>query len=232
MDRGIVAVDLRADPQVRRRHALGEPRVVLAAHARARHLDDVGGPEHLARDVQHARHRRLVVAQHRRELGPLELVVEAHPGLEAVEDPAHRGLHRFAVSASSVRTEAFSSTEDAMMLRAVPPWMLPMVSTAELIGAISRLTMVCTCLTKCAAPTIASTARCGCAPCPADALDRHVERIGRRHHGFRMPADGARRKLRPVVKAEDRVRLRRRRTRPPSSIAARAASTSPRRAGR
>ena len=40
-----------------------------------------------------------------------------------------------------MRTDAFSSTDDAMMLRAVPPWMRPMVTTAELIGAISRLTI-------------------------------------------------------------------------------------------
>ena len=50
---------------------------------------------------------------------------------------------RAAMSDSSVRTDAFSSTDDAMMLRAVPPWMRPIVTTAELIGAISRLTMVC-----------------------------------------------------------------------------------------
>ena len=92
MDGGLETVDLRSDPQVRRRDALGEPRVVLAAHARERHFDDVRRPEHLARDVQHARHRRLVVAQHRRQLGPLEVVVDAQAGLQSLEDPAHRGL--------------------------------------------------------------------------------------------------------------------------------------------
>jgi hypothetical protein len=49
-----------------------------------------------------------------------------------------------AVAASSVRTDALSSTDEARMLRAVPPWILPMVITAESRGAISRLTIVWT----------------------------------------------------------------------------------------
>jgi hypothetical protein len=36
-----------------------------------------------------------------------------------------------AVSASSVRTDALNSTDGAMMLRAVPPAMRPIVTTAS-----------------------------------------------------------------------------------------------------
>ena len=54
----------------------------------------------------------------------------------------------------------------AMTLRAVPPAICPMVTTAGTVGAISRLTIVWSCVTSCAAPTIASTPVCGWAACP------------------------------------------------------------------
>ena len=57
-------------------------------------------------------------------------------------------------------------TSLGMMLCLVPPWIEPTVTTAGSRGCTSRLTIVCSATTICAASTMGSFAACGCEPCP------------------------------------------------------------------
>ena len=57
-----------------------------------------------------------------------------------------------------------SVTLSAMMLKRVPPWMRPIVSTRGWRPSIWRETIVCSALTISAATGIGSRPMCGCAP--------------------------------------------------------------------
>ena len=59
-----------------------------------------------------------------------------------------------------------SVTLEGMMLKAVPPWIDPIVTTAESSGEISRETTDCSDSTMRAAATIGSAVSCGVAPWP------------------------------------------------------------------
>jgi hypothetical protein len=67
---------------------------------------------------------------------------------------------------SSERTVIWSFTWSGMMFDALPPWMLPTVTTAGSTGLFSRDTMVCRPSTMRAAITTGSIALCGNAPWP------------------------------------------------------------------
>ena len=56
-----------------------------------------------------------------------------------------------------VRTVPRSVQVSGMMLRAVPAWMAPTVTTQGWTGATSRETTVCSCVTRWQAATIGST---------------------------------------------------------------------------
>ena len=70
------------------------------------------------------------------------------------------------VSGVNERAVPESVTVDGMTLNAVPPWMLPTVTTAESSGEISRETTDCSDSTIRAAARMGSAASCGIAPCP------------------------------------------------------------------
>jgi hypothetical protein len=69
-------------------------------------------------------------------------------------------------AASKVRMVPVSVTWSGITLKASPPWMAPMVTTAGCCGETSRATTVCRAVTTCAAPTTGSAERCGLPPCP------------------------------------------------------------------
>ena len=79
--------------------------------------------------------------------------------------PIFSGSARPVVSVKD-RAVPASRTESGMMLNAVPPWIQPIVTTAESSGEISRDTTVCSASTMRAAATIGSAVSCGAAPCP------------------------------------------------------------------
>lgn len=72
------------------------------------------------------------------------------------------------VRVASVYVRRFSSStaSSGMMLLFEPARMLPTVSTAGSVGAISRATTVCSRTTMSAARTTGSTVFCGIDPCP------------------------------------------------------------------
>jgi len=65
-----------------------------------------------------------------------------------------------------VRTVSSSFTSSGMMLRFVPPWIAPTVTTAGSSGEFSRLTIVCSASTISEARTTGSFVDCGDAPWP------------------------------------------------------------------
>src|SRR5262249_28543363 len=107
-----------------------------------------------------------------------------------------------------VRTIPLSTALPAMMLRAVPACSSPTVSTAGETGFTSRLTIVCSCDTSCAAAASASMPRCGWAPWPSRPFGCGVERLGRGLPPLGCVAPLARLHRRPVVVAEHEIHLR------------------------
>ncbi len=71
---------------------------------------------------------------------------------------------RLRTSGLYVRTVMSNFTSSGMMLRLVPPWNEPTVTTAGSSGESSRLTMVCNASTNWDARTIGSLVDCGAAP--------------------------------------------------------------------
>ncbi len=71
-----------------------------------------------------------------------------------------------------------SSAESGMMLPAVPAWIAPTVTTPNSAGSFSRLTTVCTSVTKWAACTIGSIALVRRRAVAAAALEVDLDAVG------------------------------------------------------
>ena len=84
-------------------------------------------------------------------------------------------------SASNERTVRPIVTSLAITFIALPPWIVPTVTTAVCVGSTLRATTVCSAITMLAAATIGSIVWCGRAAWPPTAFhgDRHA--VGRRH---------------------------------------------------
>ena len=108
-------------------------------------------------------------------------------------------------SGSKVRMVPVSVTSSGITLKACPPWMAPMVTTAESSGETSRATTVCRATTTWAAATTGSAARCGWPPWPPRPRTTMRSRSTAAMSGpafTPMRADG---QLVPEVDAQDHV---------------------------
>src|SRR5215203_4204863 len=95
----------------------------------------------MARVLGAARHCRLVVAQNGCELRPLELVVEPHPDLEPIEDPAYGGSSMGSRSGCGTTTSSSGRSSHPFCATTSRQWRAA-PSTRAIVGLSLRRTGV------------------------------------------------------------------------------------------